>query len=57
MMLLTLLLKQIQRIFIIKKFRATLFGEDVKFGGVFRCAVELNKKYGDNRVFNTPLCE
>lgn len=37
--------------------RAILFGEDVKFGGVFRCSLDLNKKYGDDRVFNTPLCE
>lgn len=36
---------------------STLFGEDVKFGGVFRCAENLNEKYGDDRVFNTPLCE
>lgn len=36
---------------------AILFGEDVKFGGVFRCSLDLNKKYGDDRVFNTPLCE
>jgi 2-oxoisovalerate dehydrogenase E1 component beta subunit len=36
---------------------ATIFGEDVKFGGVFRCSLDLNAKYGDDRVFNTPLCE
>lgn len=36
---------------------ACLFGEDVKFGGVFRCSMNLNSKYGDDRVFNTPLCE
>jgi 2-oxoisovalerate dehydrogenase E1 component beta subunit len=36
---------------------ATVFGEDVKFGGVFRCSVGLNEKYGTDRVFNTPLCE
>jgi 2-oxoisovalerate dehydrogenase E1 component beta subunit len=34
-----------------------LFGEDVKFGGVFRCSMGLNAKYGDDRVFNTPLSE
>jgi len=34
-----------------------LFGEDVKFGGVFRCSVGLVEKYGNDRVFNTPLCE
>ncbi|KAF3840149.1 hypothetical protein F7725_018866 [Dissostichus mawsoni] len=28
-----------------------IFGEDVAFGGVFRCTV------GKDRVFNTPLCE
>lgn len=34
-----------------------LFGEDVGFGGVFRCSLNLQKKYGKDRVFNTPLCE
>lgn len=34
-----------------------LFGEDVKFGGVFRCSLDLNQKFGTDRVFNTPLCE
>lgn len=34
-----------------------MFGEDIKFGGVFRCASGLNDKYGTDRVFNTPLCE
>jgi len=36
---------------------AICFGEDVKFGGVFRCTMGLNEKYGTDRVFNTPLSE
>ncbi len=34
-----------------------IFGEDVAFGGVFRCTMNLREKYGKNRVFNTPLSE
>ncbi|KAF9592081.1 hypothetical protein IFM89_011831 [Coptis chinensis] len=37
--------------------RAYLFGEDVGFGGVFRCTTGLADRFGKNRVFNTPLCE
>ncbi|KAF8821617.1 putative pyruvate dehydrogenase E1 component, beta subunit [Cardiosporidium cionae] len=34
-----------------------VFGEDVAFGGVFRCSVDLREKFGNQRVFNTPLSE
>jgi 2-oxoisovalerate dehydrogenase E1 component beta subunit len=33
------------------------FGEDVAFGGVFRCSIGLKEEFGEHRVFNTPLCE
>lgn len=51
---------------------AVCFGEDVAFGGVFRCSVGLQEKFGalrllgtfcrcscsgKDRCFNTPLCE
>ncbi|KAI7984399.1 hypothetical protein LOK49_LG15G02632 [Camellia lanceoleosa] len=37
--------------------RAYVFGEDVSFGGVFRCTTGLADRFGKHRVFNTPLCE
>lgn len=33
------------------------FGEDVAFGGVFRCSKGLADEFGGARVFNTPLSE
>ena len=37
--------------------RALCFGEDVRFGGVFRCTLGLFERFGRDRVFNTPLSE
>jgi len=37
--------------------KAVTFGEDVAFGGVFRCSVDLRERFGPDRVFNTPLAE
>ncbi|CAK3887439.1 2-oxoisovalerate dehydrogenase subunit beta, mitochondrial [Lecanosticta acicola] len=37
--------------------RVLLFGEDVAFGGVFRCSMNLASEFGEARVFNTPLSE
>ncbi|RIB00678.1 thiamine diphosphate-binding protein [Gigaspora rosea] len=36
---------------------AVIFGEDVAFGGVFRCTMGLTEMFGKDRVFNTPLTE
>ena len=33
------------------------FGEDVAFGGVFRCTVGLREQFGPDRVFNSPITE
>lgn len=37
--------------------RVLCFGEDVKFGGVFRCTTGLQTEFGPDRVFNTPITE
>merc|ERR1719162_2672295 len=37
--------------------KSMIFGEDVAFGGVFRCSGGLRDKFGKDRVFNTPLSE
>ena len=36
---------------------AIVFGQDVAFGGVFRCSNGLKDQFGGDRVFNTPICE
>jgi len=37
--------------------KSILFGEDVAFGGVFRCSVGLREKFGPGRVLNAPVAE
>ncbi|KAK4531196.1 hypothetical protein CCYA_CCYA07G2053 [Cyanidiococcus yangmingshanensis] len=37
--------------------KVLVFGEDVAFGGVFRCTSKLQQRFGRTRVFNTPLSE
>ncbi|RNF06564.1 2-oxoisovalerate dehydrogenase beta subunit, mitochondrial precursor [Trypanosoma conorhini] len=37
--------------------KTVVFGEDVAFGGVFRCSLNLAKKHGSKRVFDAPLSE
>lgn len=37
--------------------KVLVFGEDVAFGGVFRCTLKLLDEFGSERIFNTPLTE
>ena len=37
--------------------RVVIFGEDIAFGGVFRCTQGLSAEFGSDRIFNTPLSE
>jgi 2-oxoisovalerate dehydrogenase E1 component beta subunit len=50
-------IKDAMRIALLSDPTAIVFGEDVKFGGVFRCTQNLSEEFGSSRVFNTPLSE
>merc|ERR1740130_415722 len=50
-------LNDAMRVFLRTEENSAIFGEDVAFGGVFRCTVDLREEFGADRVFNTPLCE
>lgn len=50
-------INEAMRIALEKDDSAIVFGEDVAFGGVFRCTNGLRDQFGGDRVFNTPLCE
>eukprot|EP00941_MAST-03F_sp_MAST-3F-sp1_P004722 g4722.t1 len=50
-------LNDAMRIFLETDENGVIFGEDVAFGGVFRCTTGLREEFGALRVFNTPLSE
>ena len=50
-------LNDAMRIFLETEENSVIFGEDVAFGGVFRCTMGLKDQFGGHRVFNTPLSE
>merc|ERR1740130_1451637 len=50
-------LNDAMRVFLRTEENSAIFGEDVAFGGVFRTTVDLREEFGEDRVFNTPLCE
>ncbi|KAG5492429.1 hypothetical protein JKF63_01007 [Porcisia hertigi] len=41
----------------LSKEKTVLLGEDVEFGGVFRCTLDLRKKHGPQKVIDSPLTE
>lgn len=45
------------RIAMEKNDRCFVIGEDVGFGGVFRCTMGLRDQFGPERVLNMPICE
>lgn len=51
-------LRSAMDVMLAKDERTIIFGEDVGyFGGVFRCTAGLQEKYGQERVFDTPINE
>jgi len=49
--------RRIRRIALKTDESAVVFGEDVAFGGVFRCTMGLRDEFGEERVLNMPINE